>query len=205
MLKIWGRNTSSNVRKVLWCCAEIGLEYDRIDWTGPFGGNDDPAYRKLNPNGLVPTIEDGDFVLWESNSIIRYLTCKHSKGNLWPEDPGERALAEMWMDWQLSVINLVTSPIFRTLTRTPEDQRDMNMVKEKSAELCAKWAMFDAHLTGKDFVLGKQLSMGDFALGIHAHRFFALVEDRPALKNLEAWYKRIGERPGYAEHVPICP
>jgi len=205
MLKIWGRKTSSNVRKVLWCCAEIGLEYDRIDWTGPFGGNDDPAYRKLNPNGLVPTIEDGDFVLWESNSIIRYLTCKHSRGNLWPEDAGERATAEQWMDWQLSVINTNTSPIFRGIVHTPEDQRDMTMIKEKSAELCTKWAMFDSHLAGKDFVLGKKISMGDFGLGIHAHRFFALVEDRPVLKNFEAWYKRIGERPGYAEHVPICP
>ena len=205
MLKIWGRKTSSNVRKVLWCCAELELKYERIDWAGPFGGNDDPAYRKLNPNGLVPTIEDGDVVLWESNTILRYLTHKHSRGNLWPENPSERGVAEMWMDWQLSVIAPATSPIFRGIVHTPEDQRDMVMIREKSAELCTKWAMFDSHLAGKDYALGKKLSMGDFAMGIHAHRFVTLVEDRPSMKNLEAWYKRIGERPGYAEHVPICP
>jgi len=205
MLKIWGRKTSSNVRKILWCCVELNLEYDRIDWTGPFGGNDDPAYRKLNPNGLVPTIEDGDLVLWESNTILRYLTHKHSKGNLWPEDAGERGRAEMWMDWQLSVINPVTSPIFRGIVHTPENQRDHAMIKEKSADLCTKWAMFDNHLAGKDFVLGKNFSMADIAMGVHANRFIVLVEDRPPLKNLVAWHKRIGERPGFAEHVPICP
>ena len=205
MLKIWGRNTSSNVKKILWCCDELGLEFNRIDWTGPFGGNDDPQFLKLNPNGLVPTIEDDNFVLWESNSILRYLTFKHSKGNLWPEDPSQRATAEMWMDWQLSVIRPATTPIFRGIVHTPKNKRNNSMIKEKSIELCKKWSMFDDYLEERDFILGDKISIGEFALGVHAHRFFSLVDDRPLMKNFESWYKRIKIRHGFSKYVTICP
>ena len=99
MLKIWGRTTSSNVQKVLWCCAELGLEYERVDLGGPFGGNQDPEYLALNPNGLVPTVKDGDLVMWESNTICRYLCTTHGGERLYPKDPAARTHIERWMDF----------------------------------------------------------------------------------------------------------
>jgi len=99
MLKIWGRTTSSNVQKVLWCCAELGLEYERVDLGGPFGGNQDPEYLALNPNGLVPTVKDGDLVMWESNTICRYLCTTHNGERLYPTAPAIRTHVERWMDW----------------------------------------------------------------------------------------------------------
>ena len=87
MLKIWGRATSSNVQKVLWCCAELGIEFERIDLGGPFGGNRDPEYLTLNPNGLVPTVKDGDLVMWELNTICRYLAATHDGERLYPRTP----------------------------------------------------------------------------------------------------------------------
>src|SRR5690348_9690795 len=104
VLKIWGRANSFNVQKVLWCADELGVPYERVDLGGPFGGNDDPAYRRLNPNGVVPTIQDGDLVLWESNAIVRYLAAKHGSGTLYPSDLAVRADADRWMDWQLTTI-----------------------------------------------------------------------------------------------------
>ena len=105
MLKIYGRKTSSNVQKVLWCCDEIGLAFEREDIGGEFGGNKTPEYLALNPNGLVPTIDDGGFILWESNSCVRYLAAKYGKGKLWPVDLQVAASASRWMDWQLSTVN----------------------------------------------------------------------------------------------------
>ena len=105
MIKIWGRNTSSNVQKVMWAVGEIGLPHERIDIGGPFGKNREPAYLAMNPNGLVPTLEEEDgFLLWESNSIVRYLAAKHRAGRLEPADLHARARASDWMDWQLSVL-----------------------------------------------------------------------------------------------------
>ena len=101
MLKVWGRKNFINVQKVLWCCEELGLPYERIDAGGPFGLTRDPEYLARNPNALVPTISDDEFVLWESNAIVRYLATRHGSGAMWPEDLRERADAERWMDWQL--------------------------------------------------------------------------------------------------------
>ena len=110
MLKIWGRNTSSNVQKAMWAVGELGLKYERIDVGGAFGKNKEPPYLAMNPNGLVPTLQDGDFVLWESNSIVRYLAHEHGKGGLEPSDSKTRALANQWMDWQLSVVGPAILP-----------------------------------------------------------------------------------------------
>lgn len=124
MIKIWGRTDSSNVQKVLWCCGELGLEFDRLDWGGNFGGNKDDSYLEMNPNGLVPTLKDGDFILWESNSVMRYLNAKYGQGRLLPATPEGMAGANRWMDWQLSTFNSAIVPLFWGLVRTPEDKRD---------------------------------------------------------------------------------
>ena len=124
MLKIWGRNTSSNVQKVMWAVGEIGLEHQRFDIGGNFGKNRDHAYLAMNPNGLVPTLQDGDFILWESNAIVRYLAREYSAGKLEPADSKVRARANQWMDWQLSVVGPAITPAFWGLIRTPQEKRD---------------------------------------------------------------------------------
>src|SRR5512147_2782473 len=124
MIKVWGRTDSSNVQKVLWCLAELGVDFERQDWGGKFGGNKTQDYLAMNPNGLVPTIKDGDFILWESNSIMRYINAKYGNDKLLPSTPEGMANANRWMDWQLSVLNPTIVPLFWNLIRTPEDKRD---------------------------------------------------------------------------------
>jgi glutathione S-transferase len=203
MLKLLGRKTSSNVMEVLWLCAELGIEYEREDIGGPFGGNDEPEYLAKNPNGLVPTIEDNGFILWESNAIVRYLAATHGAGStIWPDDPRLRAEADKWMDWQLSTISRVMQPIFFNLVRKPPEERDMTAVASGIKDGHQVWGILDKHLAGSNFVAGEHLTVGDIPAGIHAFRWFTLVEekDRPSMPNLEAWYGRLQERPVYREH-----
>ena len=201
MLKILGRKTSSNVMEVLWLCGELGLEYDREDIGGPFGGNDQPEYLAKNPNGLVPTIEDDGFVLWESNAILRYLATKYGAGStIWPDDLQSRAEADKWMDWQLSAVAAMITPIFWNLVRTPEPERDMDAVAAAIKRGHTVWGILDKHLADRNFVAGEHLTLGDIPVGIHAFRWFTLVDDRPSMPNLEAWYDRLQQRPVYREH-----
>ena len=124
MLKIWGRTSSINVQKVMWTVAELGLPHERIDVGGPFGGLDRPDYAALNPNRLIPVLQDGATVVWESNAIVRYLAARYGAGSLWPEHPGRRSEADRWMDWQLTTLQPSIGPIFLGLIRTPPEQRD---------------------------------------------------------------------------------
>ena len=124
MLKIWGRASSSNVQKVLWCCAELDIEFERVDVGGPFGGNRDPEYLAMNPNGLVPTVKDGDLVMWESNTICRYLAATRNGEHLYPRDPAARTHVERWMDWQLAVIGAADgTAAVRAGAQHPRDAR----------------------------------------------------------------------------------
>ena len=134
MIKIWGRTDSSNVQKVLWCCGELSLPFERLDWGGKFGGNQDPQYTAMNPNGLVPTIKDGDFVLWESNSIMRYLNAKYGNGKLLPASPEGMANANRWMDWQLSAFNPIIVPLFFATVRTAPEKRDPQAIQAALGE-----------------------------------------------------------------------
>lgn len=202
-MKIWGRANSINVQKVLWAADECGLKYEREDVGGAFGGNDQPWYLKMNPNGIVPTIDDGGRVIWESNSCVRYLAANYAAGTLWPNDPGTRSEADRWMDWQLSVISKGMTTIFWGLIRTPPEKRDMAAINEAIADTGKLWARLDAHLAERPYVAGAHLTMGDIPAGCMAYRWFALPIERPPLKNLQAWYERLATRPAYAKHVMI--
>ncbi len=201
MLIIWGRHTSSNVQKLLWGCTEMGVEFDRRDMAGKFGFTDE--YLAMNPNRVVPTIDDDGFVLWESNACLRYLAAKHDAGGLWPEDLQVRGNADRWMDWATTTLWMVLRPAFHQLIRTPEDERDMAAVEE-AARLTSEYSeMFDDHLADKAFVCGDQFTMGDIPLGIAVYRWYALDIERADRPNVRAWYERLSERPGYQEHVMI--
>ena len=152
---VWGRNTSSNVMKVLWGLGELGLPFERIDVGGAFGKTDTPEYRAMNPTGLVPTLQEGDFTLWESNAIVRYLGQVHAAGSqLWPTDPHARAIIDHWMDAQQTVLNRPMSAVFWGLVRTPADKRDLNAVAAAIEETTRAWHMIDAKLSRHDFVAG---------------------------------------------------
>ena len=209
MLKIWGRASSVNVQKVLWAADELGRAYERIDLGGKFGGNDDPAYRAKNPNGLVPTIEDSDgTVVWESNSIVRYLAARYRgpgdgrAAALWPETPAIRAEADRWMDWALTTIGADMRTLFWGFVRDPVGAKvgEMLQAADNAARL---WARLDDHLGTRPFVAGDHLTMGDIPVGAFVQRYFSFPIQRPDLPHLAAWHERLGERPGYRKHVMV--
>ena len=201
MLKIWGRKSSSNVQKVLWCCAELGLAYEREDVGGEFGRNDSPEYRALNPNGVVPTIRDGDLVLWESNVIVRYLSAKYGLGKLCPAGLEARADCERWMDWQQTTLQGPMGILFRTYIRKPGETFPAKEIEGAAKRAGDAWGILDRQLAGKDYVTGATLTMADIVLGNAIHRWFSCPIERPALANLRAWYDRLGERPDYRTHI----
>jgi glutathione S-transferase len=201
MLRIWGRANSINVQKVLWCCAELDLAFERIDAGGKFGVNDTDMYRAMNPNGLVPTIEDNGFVLWESNVIVRYLAARHSDGRLYPADLRVRFDAERWMDWQAATLWPVLRTVFIGLIRTPAAERDSAAIASSLGSAARALTILDRHLGDRAFVTGDAFTVGDIPLGIAAHRWFSLPIDRPVLSGLARWYDRLRERPGYQTHV----
>ena len=202
-IKIWGRRDSSNVQKVLWCCAELGIAFDRVDLGGKFGGNKEKPYLDLNPNGLVPSIEDGGFILWESNTIVRYLTEKYGGGILLPSSVEGRANASRWMDWQLSTMNPAIVPLFWGLVRTPEEKRDRAAIEATLEKTAKAWKIVDDQLANNTFLAGEALTIGDIPLGVWAYRWFKLPIERPKLDHLSAWYERLCQRPPYQTHIMI--
>jgi glutathione S-transferase len=201
MLRIWGNADSVNVQKVLWCCEELGLAYQRIDAGRHFGVVDTPAFRALNPNGLVPTIDDDGFVVWESNTIVRYLAARHAPGSLWPTDPRARADADRWMDWTNASLWPALVPLFRAFYRTPEAARDAAAIEAARQEAIAEMRILDAHLAGAHYVGGAVFTMGDIAVGCAAWRWFAMPIQRPALPALQRWFDTLAERPAYRRVV----
>lgn len=202
MLKIWGRKNSSNVRKVLWCAQELGLDYQSVDAGGAFGLVNEPHYRALNPNGLVPMIEDDGLVLWESNAIVRYLGAKHAPGTAWyPEDPVERAKADKWMDWTTSSLATPFRPLFWGILRTPEDQRDWVAINAAHKTCAQLLSIADETLASQPFLSGQALGMGDIPLGCFAYAWFEMPIERPEMRHLRAWYERLRERPAYQAAV----
>jgi glutathione S-transferase len=205
MIKIWGRNTSSNVQKVMWTVGEIGIAHERIDIGGPFGKNREPDYLAKNPNGLVPTLEEEDgFVLWESNSIMRYLGDKHRHA-IAPSDPKSRALAHQWMDWQLTVLSPAMFPVFWGLVRTPPEKRDASAIDAGKAKTIDVMKMVDAQLARTEYIAGDAFSYGDIAIGVFARRFRDLIPERPNYANFERWYGEIAARPAFKEHAGGIP
>ena len=205
MLKVWGRKTSSNVQKVMWAIGDLGLAHERVDIGGPFGGNKEAAYLAMNPNGLVPTLEDGDVMIWESNTIVRYLATRYGAGTLEPADLKTRAHASQWMDWQLSVVGPAISGAFWGLIRTPPEKRDHAAIAASQQKTTEAMKMFDANLSRHAYAAGESFSMGDIPVGIMVYRFRQLVPDRPSLPNLERWYAQIEKRPGFRDHVAAVP
>jgi glutathione S-transferase len=211
MLKIWGRANSSNVQKVLWVADELGLGYERIDVGGAFGGTAEPAYRAMNPNGLVPTLQDGDFVLWESNAICRYLATRERATGLLPgietlASMQARAGIERWMDWCSTALAPATGPAFFGLVRTPAEQRDAVAIVASIRKSAEQLSILEGVLATRDWLGGDAFTLADVPAGVLAWRWLALPwaqvdHPRPSMPNVEAWHRRLGERPAYRRWV----
>ena len=201
MLVVWGRANSVNVQKVLWCCAEMGLAYERKDAGGPFGIVNTPEYRRMNPNGLVPTIVDDDLVLWESHAIVRYLAARHSPGGLCPADQKARAVADQWMDWHVSTLWPALRPLFLGLIRTPPEQRDLAGIESARKKCAEALEMLDHRLTATEYVAGDTFTMADIALGCGVWRWMALPIERPSLPSAQRWFDMLARRPAFKEIV----
>jgi len=203
MLKIWGNADSINVQKVLWCCEELALPYERIDAGRHYGVVNTAEFRRLNPNGLVPTIDDDGFVVWESGTVLRYLAAKHAAGSLWPDDVVARAEADRWIDWSNSTLWPAIVPIFRAFLRTPEHERDDNAVEAARRETLEALAVLDAHLEGRAFVGGERFTMGDIALGCAVWRWMTLPIERDELPQVQRWFDALSKREAYRKVVML--
>lgn len=196
MLTIWGRLNSHNVKKVVWFAEELGIAYRRIDAGGKFGLDAD--YLAKNPNALIPTIEDGKIVLWESNAILRYLAAEYGGERWWPAEPSQRALGDRWMDWQADYAETQRNA-FVQLVRKPESERDQALIDRAVAASAKRMAVLDRHLGGSAWLSGDDFGIGDIPMGVYAHTWFNLPIDRPDLPNLAAWHQRLRQRPAYAQ------
>jgi glutathione S-transferase len=202
-LTIWGRANSVNVQKVLWCLSELDLAYERIDAGMAFGRNHEPDYLAMNPNGRVPTLVDGDFVLWESNSIMRYLVIAYRPDSpLYPQAPKRRAGVDRWLDWTLSTLQPVDRPVFWALVRTPLEQRDMVRIQKDADAEAEVWRIANAQLAARPFIEGDNFTLADIALGAYARRWFGVEGiSKPALANLERWFAQFAGRSGFQQFI----
>jgi glutathione S-transferase len=201
MLRILGKSTSINVRKVLWTCTELGQSYELEQWGSGFRETSDSAFLALNPNALVPVIIDDDFVLWESNSICRYLASTRNRTDMLPASPAERARVEQWMDWQATELNNAWRYAFMSLIRKSPAYSDPTAVQVSIRDWNRSMAVLDRQLAHSDaFLVGHNLTLADIVIGLSVHRWFSTPMEKPAFARVETYYERLSQRPGFLQH-----
>jgi glutathione S-transferase len=204
MLKVWGRRSSFNVQKVLWLVGELGLAHEHVPAGGSFGRLDEPAFRALNPHGRVPVLEDGDVAIWESHTILRYLAARYGRETFWRDDPSERSRVESWMDWsQTSLQPDFLAGVFWGYYRTPDALRDWPAIRRSLDRCTEHFRLLDGILAARPFLMGEEPSLADIPIGTSLYRYFELDIERPELRHLTSWYRRLQQRPAYREHVMV--
>jgi len=200
---LWGRKSSCNVQKVLWALIELDVSFDLVELGGVHGGLDAPAYRALNPNGLVPTLQDGDLTIWESHAIVRYLAGAYGQNSLWRKDPRQRALVDQWTDWTATTLQPAWIGLFWLLVRTPPEQHDRAAISAAYEKSIAALRLLERQLANCAFLAGDDLSYADIVAGVSLYRWFTMDIERPAMPALEAWYVRLQKRPGFRQAVMV--
>ncbi len=200
-ITVWGRRNSMNVQKVMWALGELDLAYERHDMAGSFGVDDE--YLKLNPNGVVPTIQDGDLTMYESNACVRYLARTYGQGSLCPVDAGQAAVADQWMDWQATTLSQAFFMIFFNKIRVPAEKSDPNQIERGKAHCADLFSKVDKVLSSSRLVVGDELTMGDIPIAVLLYRYYEMDVERPDLPNLARYYEDISSRPAYQKHVMI--
>ncbi|HUV32921.1 MAG TPA: glutathione S-transferase family protein [Devosiaceae bacterium] len=202
-IKLLGRKSSANVQKVMWALEELGLDHEQIELGGQFGGLDTPEYKAMNPNSLVPTLQDGDFVLWESHAIVRYLAAKYGTGSLWPENIRARALADQWTGWTSARFQPAWIGVFVAVVRTSPASRSPETIAKLTADTHACFAIMDAQLAKTPFLAGAVLTYADIVAGVEMYRWTTMQVDRGSFPAVEAWHRRLLERPAFVAAVNI--
>lgn len=203
MVRVLGRANSINVQKVMWLGAEVGLDIDRIDIGGPFGGNDKPEYFAKNPTGKIPTLEDGELILWESHTIVRYIAEVYGSSPWWPAKIEDRYHANQWMDFYISTLHPHMTSMYYTLIRTAPEDRDPASLEKAVTEAGKAWAIVDGHLANNKFMTGTAPTMGDIPLACAAYRWHNLDISRPDLPHLKAWYETFAARLAFQQNVML--
>ena len=203
MLKVWGRRSSANVQKVMWLVGELQIAHEHVPAGGPYGVVSEPQFRAMNPNGLVPVIEDGGLVMWESNAILRYLAAAYGKETFWSDDARTRAPVDQWFDWSGTTFQPDLIGLFVNYWRTPEAQRNPTVIRNFQQRSERSLRLLDAELAKRAYIAGDSFAVADIASGVHLYRYYTMGTDFPALPNVEAWYKRLQDRAAYREHVMI--
>jgi len=198
MLRLWGRLSSINVRKVVWAAQECGVPFERTDAGHEFGVVNTPEFAAMNPNRLVPVLDDNGFLLWESNVIVRYLCARYAPQRLYPDTLAARFDAERWMDWQQTTLNPAGRNAFMQLIRAAADRRDDTLIEQSRAATEPLLARLDAHLGRTPYLAGDAFTMADIPVGCEVHRWFNLPLPRPALPHLQRWYTEVSRRPAAA-------
>jgi glutathione S-transferase len=199
MVTVWGRVNSINVQKVMWALTELGVPHRRIDAGREHGVVTTPEYQRMNPNGLVPTVQDGELVLWESNAIVRYLYAEYGPSRT----AGQLAVADKWMDWTSSRVHPPMRTLFWGHVRTPPERRDAAALEAARTQAAEVLAIADGALTSQAYLAGPDFTMGDVPLGCFVNRWYQLPIERPPRPHLAVWYERLQARPGFREHVML--
>ncbi|HZP19379.1 MAG TPA: glutathione S-transferase [Bauldia sp.] len=202
-MRMWGRPNSLNTQKVLWALAELRLDCERVDAGLQFGVNNTPEYRAMNPNGLVPTLEDGGLILWESNVIVRYLASRYGAGTLYPATVAERFIAEQWMDWQQTSLNPPIGTVFMHLHRLPPDRRDPAQIEKSRAAAEPMLAILDQRLAESAWLGGENFSMADIPAGTSVSRWYKLPLAREPHPHVERWLMELKRRPAFKAHIDV--
>jgi glutathione S-transferase len=200
-LTLWGRLSSCNVQKAVWLLEELQLPYERVDAGGDFGGLDDPEYRAMNPHGRVPTLKDGDSVVWESEAILRYLAARYGAPQFWSDDPAARAAVDQWLAWTAASLYRDWIDLFWRRVRTPPQQQDAAEIERLRQNTAARYAFLDSQLASRPYLAGDTFSLADIAAGMTLYRWYEMPIARPELPALRAWYERLLERPAYRKGV----
>jgi glutathione S-transferase len=202
-ITLWGRSSSSNVQKVRWALAELGLAYEHVALGGKYGGNKEPKYLELNPNGTVPTLRDGDLVVWESHAILRYLAAAYGGSSLWPVEARERAKCDQWVDWAATEFQKGWIEVFWSVVRTPEAQRDEAKIERQIAITERCLAIVDAQLGKTEWLGGDRFTYADIPAGVAMFRWNSMEIARQRHPNVERWHAGLRERGAYRETVEI--
>lgn len=203
MIQLWGRRNAYNVQKVSWILGELDLPFQHIEVGGEFGGLDQSGFLAMNPNGRIPVLADDGFVIWESNSIVRYLCATYGRNHLWLESPAQRSLVERWMDWELATFQDDFLDLFWSFYRTPEALRNQQKIQQ-AAERCEKhWVLLDAHLDSLAFLAGDAFTMGDIPVATSLYRYFEMGVPTPEIPNVRRWYQALTKRKAYRENIMV--
>jgi len=203
MLTIHGRVTSSNVQLVMWTVAELGLDHRRLDVGGHFGGTDTPEYRAMNPNGLVPCLQDGALSMFESAAILRYLAARYGNEDFWPRDPVKRASLDQWAEWGKVTFSPAVLTVFIQLVRTREADRKPAAIATAAKEVGRLATILDERLGDGPYLGGAAFTFADIPVGSMLYRYMTLPFEKAETPHLDAYYKRLTERPAFAEHVMV--